>query len=97
MIQSPGGFLLRDTCFHGGLASGILSLPGGQNLPQDDFIHFVGIDLGVFKSGLDRDCAELVGGCIGKRTVEGSNRCSGCRGDNDVLHILISLCSIRLR
>ena len=48
----------------------VLALRRGQNLTHDDFVDFLGLDLGTLQRALDRDLAEIVGRHGAKRPIE---------------------------
>jgi hypothetical protein len=96
LVQAPSSLLLRDSRLHGGLASWILALCCGQDLPKDDFIHFMGIEFCTLQRRLDRNRTELIRGSVGECTVEGPNRRSGRRSNNDVCHIWVSLVNLSM-
>ncbi len=74
--------LLGYAGLHRGLASRVLALARCQDLAKDDLVHFVGGNVGTLESGLDRDGAELMGGCVGEGAVERADRRTR-RADDD--------------
>src|ERR1041384_2078011 len=57
LVDAERGLLDGDTRIHGGLAGRVLALPGTQDLAHDDFVDFLGLDLGAVERALDRGLA----------------------------------------
>ncbi len=76
LVEAPGGLFLRNAGLHRGLAGRILALVGGEDLAEDDFIHFARRDIGARKGGLDGGGAQFGGGVLAESSAEGANRCA---------------------
>src|SRR5690606_28863959 len=82
LVDDIGRHLDGDARAHRGLTCGVLTLAGGQYLPQDYLGDLAGLDLGTLQGLRDDDLTELVGGEGGERAVEGAER-RGARADDD--------------
>ena len=88
LVDAPGRTLDGNPSANGCLTGGILSLPGGQDLPQDHLGNLRSFHAGPAQRFLDRDLSQFVGRQGGKRTVERADRGAGRADDDDiVLHI----------
>ena len=70
LVERPGGLFLRHARGYGGLAGRVLALACGQDLAEDDLVHFRAVDLCPLEGRLDGDGAELVGRGVGEGPVE---------------------------
>ena len=85
LVDAPGRAFHRDAGGDRGLARGILSLAGGQDLPDDHLGDLLRVDPGAIEGGLDRDLSQLMGRQVRERPIEGSDRGPGSADDDDVV------------
>ena len=62
LVDAPGRSFDRNAGRNRGLAGRILALPGGEDLPHDDFGDAGRLDAGAVERRLDRRFAEFMGG-----------------------------------
>ncbi len=85
LVQAPGRLLLRHARLHRRLTRRILPFGRAEDLAEDHFVDFVGLDLGTFERALDGDGAELMSRQGAERAVEAADRRARRRDDDDVL------------
>jgi len=83
LIQPPGGGFRWNARVHRRLPGGVLTFTRRQDLAHDDLIDLTGFDAGPLESARDCRRTQLVGGNIGKCTIEGTNCGPGRAGDYD--------------
>src|SRR5262249_6079761 len=66
LIEAPGSLFLRNTGLHRSLTSWVLTLPSGEDLAENDLVHFARLDVCSLEGSLDGDRAEVMRGRTGK-------------------------------
>ncbi len=84
LVDTPGRCIDRHSCADGSAASWSLALGRGENLPEDDFRHVAGLDIGALQSSLDDNRTEFMGRERGERAGERADGSARSTDNNDI-------------
>src|SRR5262249_23020434 len=90
LVDAERGLLDRNAGIDRGLAGRVLALTGTQDLAHDDFVDFLGLDLGAIERALDRGLAEIVRRHGAECAVERAHGRARCARNDDVSwHVIL--------
>ncbi len=83
LIDAQRGLLDRNARIDRGLAGRVLALTGTQDLAHDDFVDFLGLDLGALQRALDGDLAQIMSRHSAEGAIERADGRARCARDDD--------------
>ncbi len=66
----------------------VLALTGGQHLPKDGFLDLGLVHTGAGDHAFNHGCTQIVGGCVGERSIEAADGGAPCGNDNNIGHLV---------